>query len=194
MEADEFHVVWFGSRGGPPGAAKRFWEKDPAFDALLHERYGELHRAVAAGEREAWKTQARACAAYVTILDQLSRNIFRGRKEAFASDVRAQSATLEGMASGLDRELDPVERRFFYMPLLHAEDLKLQDQGVIAFATLAAELPDPERGPVISQVISAAKHRAIVLRFGRFPHRNAVLGRDSTSQELAFLREPGSSF
>ncbi len=191
---DEFHAFWFGPPGGPLGAAARFWEKDPAFDQLLRDRFLDLHRAIDAGEREAWRNHPRACAAYVVVLDQLSRNMFRNTKAAFASDPRALAATLEGIRTGLDLALDANERRFFYMPLLHSEKLEHQDQAIIALAMLAASLPRETRGDVIDQVVSAAKHRAIIVRFGRFPHRNAILGRESTPEEIAFLGQPGSSF
>jgi uncharacterized protein (DUF924 family) len=196
MDADakEFHEFWFGPPTGPLGAASRFWEKDAAFDELLRGRFHGLHQAIATGSREAWTKTARSAAVYVVVLDQLSRNMFRGTADAFAHDQRALAATLEGMRSGIDRELDPVERRFFYMPLLHAEDLEMQDRAIIAFATLAADTTEAERAPIFTQVVSAAKHRRIIARFGRFPHRNAPLGRTSTPDELAFLEEPGSAF
>jgi uncharacterized protein (DUF924 family) len=194
MEAEEVLELWFGPPGGPVGFAQRWWEKDPAFDALLRERFAPIHRAIVDGAHEDWKTRARPCLAYIVVIDQLSRNMFRGSPEAFAYDTRAQSAALGGMQAGFDRELDAVQRRFFYMPLLHAEDRQLQDQAIIAFATLAASIPEAERTPVVHQVISGARHRNIIVRFGRFPHRNAILGRASTPEELAFLEEPGSSF
>lgn len=194
MLAEDVLEFWFGPVGGPIGAAARWWEKDPAFDELLRERFAGLHREIAEGKHEGWRSQARSCLAYVVVLDQLSRNMFRGRREAFEFDALAQSATLAGMHAGFDLELDSVQRRFFYMPLVHAEDRQLQDQAVIAFATLAEAIHEAERAPVIQQVIYAAKHRNIILRFGRFPHRNAIMGRVSSPAEVAFLESPNSSF
>jgi uncharacterized protein (DUF924 family) len=191
---EEFLEFWFGPRGGPLGAASRWADKDPAFDALLNERCLDLHREVVLGEHEDWRDQPRPCLAYVVIVDQLSRNMFRGRREAFAHDTLAQAATLGGMHAGFDRGYDSVERRFFYMPLLHAEDRELQEKAILAFATLAEAIPEAERAPVMIQVLSGVKHRNIILRFGRFPHRNAILGRESTAAEIAFLEQPGSSF
>lgn len=178
----------------PSGFAARWWEKDPALDALLRDRFLELHREIVEGRREAWKADPRSCLAYVVVIDQLSRNMFRGQKEAFAYDTLAQTATLQGLAAGLDRELAPLERLFFYLPLLHAEDRALQDRAIIEFATLAAAIPEAERAPVSTQVVMAARHRNVIVRFGRFPHRNAIVGRESTPAELAFLTEPNSSF
>ena len=142
MQAEDVLEFWFGPHGGPVGAATRWWEKDPAFDALLLERFRDLHREIAHGKHEGWRAQARSCLAYVVVIDQLSRNMFRNTKEAFAFDTLAQSATLAGIHAGFDRELDAVQRRFFYMPLVHAEDRQLQDQAIIAFATLAEAIPE----------------------------------------------------
>jgi len=193
-EAERFLEYWFGPPGGPMGAAKRWWEKDPTFDAELRDRFLELHRDIADGKHEDWLGQPRTSLAYVVILDQLSRNMFRGKPDAFGFDHLAQSATLAGIHAGFDRALTFGQRQFYYLPLLHAEDRQLQDHAVIAFATLAEVTPEAERGPVITQVIYAAKHRNIIVRFGRFPHRNAILGRPSSAAEIAFLKEPGSSF
>jgi uncharacterized protein (DUF924 family) len=194
MLAEDVLAFWFGPVGGPIGAAARWWEKDPDFDASLRERFAGLHREIVEGKHEGWRSQVRSCLAYVVVIDQLSRNMFRGRREAFEFDGLAQSATLAGMRAGFDLELDSVQRRFFYMPLVHAEDRQLQDQAVIAFATLAEATPEAERAPVIQQVIFAAKHRNIIVRFGRFPHRNAIMGRVSSPAEAAFLESPDSSF
>jgi uncharacterized protein (DUF924 family) len=193
-EAQAFLEFWFGPPGGPIGAAARWWEKDAAFDALLRERWSDLHAAILAGRREDWRARARSCLAYVVVLDQIARNVHRGTPLAFAGDAFAQTATLRGIRDGFDRGFDGVERRFFYMPLLHAEDRELQEQAILQFATLAAALPEAERGPVLTQVIMGARHRNVILRFGRFPHRNAILGRASSPEEIAFLKEPSSSF
>jgi uncharacterized protein (DUF924 family) len=194
VSPDAILEFWFGPPGGPIGAAKRWWEKDAAFDALLRERFLDVHREIAGGEHEDWRKEPRSCLAYVIVIDQFARNMFRNEKAAFALDPLAQSAVLEGMRLGWDRTFDSVQRKFFYMPLVHAEDRQLQDQAIIAFATLAEAIPESEREPIIKQVIWGAKHRNIILRFGRFPHRNAILGRASTPEEIAFLKEPGSSF
>ena len=194
MVPEDVLQFWFGVPGAETGAAKRWWEKDPAFDAQIRERFLGLHGEIGRGEREDWREQPRSCLAYVIVIDQLARNMFRGQKEAFALDPLAQSATLAGMHAGFDRQLETVHRQFFYMPLVHAEDRQLQEQAILAFATLAETMPEAERRPVITQVIYGAKHRNIILRFGRFPHRNEILGRPSTPAEIAFLKEPGSSF
>jgi uncharacterized protein (DUF924 family) len=194
MDAEELLSFWFGPPGGPVGAAKRWSEKDPQFDAFLRDRCLDLHREIVAGDHEDWRQIPRPCLAYVVVLDQLSRNMFREHREAFAYDIRTQAAVLEGMRAGFDRTLEPHEQLFFYMPLVHAEDRQLQDQAVLAFATLAESTPEESRAPIANQLLWAVKHRNVILRFGRFPHRNAILGRESTPDEVAFLKEPGSSF
>jgi uncharacterized protein (DUF924 family) len=194
MDAEQFLEFWFGPAGGPVGAAENWWKKDPAFDALLRDRCLDLHQAIIQGKHEAWRKDARSCLAYVVVIDQISRNVFRGKPEAFTQDTLAQSATIDGMRAGFDRTFDPRQKMFFYLPLLHAEDRQLQDQAVIMMATTAEATPEDERRPIMQQVIWGVKHRNIILRFGRFPHRNEILGRPSTPEEIEFLKEPGSSF
>ena len=143
MDAEAFLEQWFGPPGGPVGLSSRWWEKDPDFDQLLRDRFLALHAEVVSGKHDDWKAKPRSCCAYVVVIDQLSRNMFRGQKEAFAYDTLAQMATLQGLAAGLDRELASLERLFFYLPLLHAEDRALQDRAIIEFATLAAAIPEP---------------------------------------------------
>lgn len=163
---------------------ERWWTKDPAFDALLAERFLALHEAVARGEHDAWRETARGALATVIALDQLPRNLFRGTPRAFATDPAARAATRDALDRGFDHALGVFERGFLYMPLMHSEDPADQARCVALFAA---------HGPP-AYVGFAEQHRAIVDRFGRFPHRNAVLGRASTPEEEAFLREPGSSF
>jgi len=194
MEAEHVLEFWFGPKGATPSADPRWWKKDPAFDATIRERFAALHGRIANGELDGWRSDPRTCLAYVIVLDQFSRNMYRDAKEAFAFDAMAQAATLAGIAGGLDRALGFFERSFFYMPLVHAEDRAVQDDAIIAFARLVGETPEAARGDIVTYLIYAVRHRDIVHRFGRFPHRNAILGRRSSPEELAFLKEPGSSF
>ncbi|HEV2287048.1 MAG TPA: DUF924 family protein, partial [Steroidobacteraceae bacterium] len=125
---------------------------------------------------------------------QFPRNIYRHTPRAFATDEQALALTLSGMQSGADGALDPPERLFFYMPLQHAERIDAQDEGLAACRRLAAEVP-PELGAIFARVLThAGEHHSIIERFGRFPHRNAVLGRPSTPEELAWLEAGGASF
>lgn len=189
---------WFGMVDelghAPDDRAARWWKKDPEFDAALRDRFGELYRGIAAGELEAWLGSARERLAYVIVLDQFSRNMFRDTDQMFAHDARAQAAALGGIERGMDRTLPTDLRAFYYLPLMHSEDLMLQDKCVDLFGALARELPEEGRARIVSNLKFARMHRDIVARFGRFPHRNDVLGRTSTAEETEFLTQPGSSF
>jgi uncharacterized protein (DUF924 family)/uncharacterized protein YciI len=194
----EVLTFWFGELDaeGQADAAhsQRWYRKDPAFDRLITDTFADLHAAVARGERDHWLASARGRLAVIIVLDQFSRNMFRDSAQSFAQDARAQAVVLEGLARGEDRRLAFAERSFFYMPLMHAEDRGLQERSVAAFSGWRDELASPARERVEGLLEYAVRHEAIVRRFGRFPHRNRVLGRASTPEELAFLQEPGSSF
>jgi uncharacterized protein (DUF924 family) len=198
-EYEEVLSFWFGEldeRGRADSAhAARWWKKDPAFDGEIRDRFETLHRAVANGEREEWLSSARGRLAYVIVLDQFSRNMFRDSGKMFACDPQALAAALGGIELGMDRQVAHDERSFFYMPLMHSEDLAAQDRCVALFAAWRDELaqvaPEEKRADSVSY---AERHRDIVKRFSRFPHRNALLGRESTPEELEFLTKPGSSF
>jgi uncharacterized protein (DUF924 family) len=189
---------WFGEldatgRADPQYSA-RWWKKDPAFDASLRERFLPLHEALRRGECASWRDTARGRLAYLIVLDQLSRNMFRDTAAMFASDELALAAATDGIDLDLDRRLRLDERAFFYMPLVHCEQIAVQDRGVHLFKGFAAELPEALRASMTERVEFAERHRDIIRRFGRFPHRNAILGRASTPEEVEFLKEPGSAF
>jgi uncharacterized protein (DUF924 family) len=179
---------WFGplDEQGHADAAhvSRWWKKDAAFDAEVQTRFGALHEAVVRGDRDLWLTTPRGRLAFIVVLDQFSRNMFRDSARAFAGDARALEAAREGIATGADRQLAAHERGFMYMPLMHSESLEAQDRCVELF----------EAANDAGSAKYAERHRDIIRRFGRFPHRNAVLGRLSTDAERAFLEQPGSSF
>ena len=160
----------------------RWWKKDPAFDAEIRDRFLELHDAIERDEREDWLETPRGALAYVIVLDQFSRNMFRGSARMFVSDARALAAARGAVDRGMDRSLSRDERMFLYMPFMHSEDIVDQDRCVGLFASLQ------------EWVRYAEEHRNIVRRFARFPHRNALLGRQSTSEELEFLKQTGSWF
>jgi uncharacterized protein (DUF924 family)/uncharacterized protein YciI len=191
-------AFWFGEldRHGQADTlhSQRWFRKDPAFDAEIRTRFGELHAAVARGERDHWLATPRGRLAAVLVLDQFSRNLFRDSPQSFAQDAKAQAVTLDALARGDDRQLAAAERAFIYMPLMHAEDRALQERCLGAFSGWRDELGGPERERVQGLLSYAQQHRDIVHRFGRFPHRNRVLGRESTPEEAAFLQQPGSSF
>lgn len=180
---------WFGALDeqgdAAPATMRRWFMKDAAFDDEIRGRFGALHAAVAAGETRAWRTSTRGALADVIVLDQFSRNMFRDTPAMFATDAQALAIAKDAVARGLDREAPRGPRAFFYLPYMHSEELADQDACVDLFAA----------DPAYAQNLDfAERHRAIIRRFGRFPHRNAILGRPSTPDEDAFLREPGSSF
>jgi uncharacterized protein (DUF924 family) len=191
-------AFWFGELDEQglcaPETVERWWRKDPQFDATLRSRFSLEHAAIARGEREAWLADAHGRLAYVVVLDQFSRNMFRGTPGMFASDERALAAAVEGLGIGADRELRLHERVFLYMPLMHSERLDVQERGVATFAALAEAAPAAAKETFDGYVKYAGAHRDIVARFERFPHRNAILGRSTTPEEEAFLKQPGSSF
>jgi uncharacterized protein (DUF924 family) len=182
---------WFGPAGSPEHGRARdvWWRKDAAFDATIRARFGPRVDAAVAGGLRDWDSTAEGALARVLLLDQFTRNIHRGTAHAFAGDGLALEAARAMVATGQDRQLMPQARAFAYMPFEHAEDLAAQDEAVRLLGALEAEAPE-----VTGMVDYALRHRAIVARFGRFPHRNAALGRASTAEELEFLMQPGSSF
>ncbi|AKT40512.1 DUF924 family protein [Chondromyces crocatus] len=186
---------WLGEPGADPLAnAGRWFSVDPTFDAELRSRFSALLERGERDELEPWRTTPRGSLAYVILHDQIPRNIFRGTRKAFSHDERALEATLVAIARGFEADLGIVERWFLYMPLMHAEDITYQQRCVDAFARLADECEIPLRGALQNSLDYAIRHRDVVARFGRFPHRNAALGRTSTADEIEFLQEPGSSF
>ena len=182
VEALDF---WFGApdsreRGRP---RKSWFEKSEPFDAEIRRRFLATWERAGRGELGRWQATPLASLALIVVLDQFPRNMFRGTARAFASDSLALAAARETIARGFDRLLSPVERTFIYLPFAHAEDLAAQRRSLALFHGL-----DPE------SVRSATRHYEIIARFGRFPHRNAILGRQSTAEEAEFLKQPGSSF
>ncbi len=177
----------------PPGreAFRPEWfRKDPAFDATIRERFGEDVEAALAESRDGWDSGADGCLALVLLLDQFTRNIFRDTPRAFAGDARALALAGAAIADGRDRALPPLRRWFLYLPYMHAESLADQERSVALFRALR------EAGGAAfdSPLDYAVRHRDVIARFGRFPHRNAILGRESTKDEVDFLRQPGSAF
>jgi len=189
---------WFGPPGpdGRPdvGQRKRWFTKDDAFDAALRERFLATHAEVVARGHEDWLATARGRLAYVIVLDQLSRNMFRGTPGMFIHDVQAREAAVAGIDRGDDARLSFDERAFLYMPLMHSENLVEQERSVTLFLARRDAAPPGLESDAENNVRFARMHRDIVLRFGRFPHRNATLGRSSTPAEEAFLEQSGSSF
>lgn len=178
-----------------PEVAKRWWKKDAAFDELIREKFGNAHGRAARGELDDWASTPRGRVALVILLDQFSRNLLRNDPRAFAQDPKALSLTLAAVDADELDALKTAEIYFLLMPFMHAEDVKAQDRGLSLYNERAELAPSEEAKKMLSAAAHYAKlHRDIVVRFGRFPHRNAVLGREGTPEEIAFLKEPNSSF
>ena len=179
---------WFGEGDDYGKAHKRWFEKDPAFDTVVTNRFKKLHEEMLQGKHREWLVEPRDCLARIIVLDQCPRHIYRGSARAFSSDALALEAAKHLVAKGWDRELLPVERMFAYLPYEHSESLADQERA----CELCAPLQQfPETADVPGYAVA---HRDIIRRFGRFPHRNALLGRASTAEEIEFLKQPGSSF
>src|SRR5262249_33598313 len=177
-------------------AKRRMWFGDGSnYDAEIRERFGTLHERAASGELEdEWAASARGRLALILVLDQFSRHVHRGSGSAFAQDAMAQRLAADGIARALDPDLIPAARTFFYLPLEHAEDITLQRHSVESFRHLCDGVAPEWRKEYEGFLDYARRHHDIVARFGRFPHRNAALGRASTPEEAEFLKLPASSF
>lgn len=163
---------------------RQWWAKDRAFDDKLRERFLSLHERAVCCELFVWRTNAAGRLAEIIVLDQFSRNLFRDQARAFAADPLALCLAQEMVAAGLDRELPARQRAFAYMPYMHSESLPIHDTARPLF----------EQPELADTLESELRHRAILERFGRYPHRNTILNRVSTAQEIEFLAHPGSSF
>ena len=193
MERDALAVMdfWFGRHGdrGRNSPRQQWFRKSDDFDAQIRDRFGMLIPRAIAGELDAWSAEPEGAVARILVLDQFTRYVFRGSAQAFDGDARALAAARALVDSGTDRKLPGVQRQFVYLPFEHAEDIGAQDEALRLFAQL--ERDAPEVGELLAW---AQRHHDIIARFGRFPHRNAALGRASTPEEIEFLSQPGSSF
>ena len=175
---------WFGD-GSDPDHERRWFVQDAAFDETCRTGFLADHERAAAGELDFWSASARGALALILLLDQFPRNMFRGAPRSFATDPQALAAAREAIARGFDLALPPIQRSFVYMPFEHSESLAPQEESMRLFEKLAAEHPE-----LTGHVEYARDHFEVIRRFGRFPYRNAVLGRASTPAEMEFLRRP----
>ena len=189
---------WFGSSGSASEVAAqkgRLWfGKRDSQDLEARERFGDWVEQALAGGLTDWAQRPEGWLALVLLLDQLPRMIFRDTPKAFSGDLRAQALVAQGLAAGFDRQLKPIQRVFIYLVLEHCENLAVQNEAVSRFIDLVREQPEAERAVFEDNLDYAERHQKIIARFGRFPHRNAVLGRESTAEEIEFLNRPGSRF
>ncbi len=181
---------WFGREGEEGyGEFREAWfTKDPEFDREVRDRFEGAYEEAAAGRLEHWKDEAQSCLALIILLDQFTRNMFRGDPKTYATDDKAREAARHAVEHAYDRELSPYGRLFVYLPFEHSEDLEDQRFSVELFRGLAAEMGSEDL------LGYAVRHLEIIERFGRFPHRNEILGRATTPEEAEFLRGPDSSF
>lgn len=189
---------WLGAHPIDRAAMQRvqaqWFTKDEAFDAELRRRFGPTIAAARAGQLDDWAQDAEGRLALLIVLDQFTRNACRGQPDSFAADPQALAVALEGIARGDDQRVPPMARIFCYLPLEHAEDAAMQARSVALFAALR-DAPDAEPKAFFDVTLDfARKHQDVIERFGRFPHRNAILGRESTADELAYLAQPGAGF
>jgi uncharacterized protein (DUF924 family) len=189
MTYDRVLDFWFDRQDGRPLDFRACWfEKSDAFDAQVAERLGAAVESALAEGFADWAETPEGTLALLILLDQCPRNMFRGQAKAFAGDARARIVARQAVDRGFDIALPPVMRLFFYLPFEHSEHLPDQELAHLLFSALDKELPGHDLADW------AEKHRIVIARFGRFPHRNAALGRQSSPEEIAFLNQPGSSF
>ncbi len=197
-ESDSLLEVWFGDdldiRETVVARVRTWFEGGAAFDEALKRRFGSLPDRALRGEFAAWRETPRQTVALVLALDQLPRNLFRDTGRAFAYDTAAVDTTRWAISHEMDEQVHPVEAAFFYFPLEHAEDIDLQTQCVSLFRRLTDRAPSSLRDVFESFESFAERHRGVIERFGRFPHRNELLGRVSTPEESRYLREGGETF
>ena len=172
-------TFWFDEAG-----SAAWWKADPGFDDLIRQRFGSLLQQAAKGELFSWRPTALGRLAEIIVLDQFSRNMYRNTSQAFAQDPTALVLAQEAIAAGADRELEPSQCSFLYMPFMHSESKLIHQQAELLYRKLGSK----------GNLEFELKHKAIIDRFGRYPHRNELLGRSSTADELEFLQQPGSSF
>jgi len=189
VTASEILEFWFTE------PARSLWfATRPAFDDEIRSRFGAVVDAAAAGELDGWAADAAGALALTIVLDQFPRNIHRGTPAAFAHDARARAVAHRAVERGLDRDVPLDRRMFFYLPFEHSELAVDQGQSVALFARWVSEHAPDQRAYADDQMTYVVRHHDIIRQFGRFPHRNAILGRASSPDEIAFLREPGAAF
>ena len=171
-----------------------WFEKNAAFDEAIRVRFEDTVRAAAAGELEHWERTAPGALALVIVLDQFPRNLYRGSARAFAADPRAREVADQALSRRLDQDIPLAQRHFFFLPFEHSESTGDQERSIALFQAWAEAHDGPARDRALEQMRYVHRHAEIVARFGRFPHRNEALGRESTEAEIAFLREPMSAF
>lgn len=197
-DTDEILDYWFGTASEADEVSRQkkhlWWEADPKIDAEIRTRFGALVEAAGRNELSEWAQTPEGLLALILLTDQFPRNIFRGTPRAFAFDAAARAYCKHGIARGFDLQLPLIRRVFHYLPLEHSESIEDQNESVRLFSELAELAPIAQKALFDGYRTYAERHREIIARFGRFCHRNGILGRPSRPEEVEFLRQPGSSF
>lgn len=190
-EAKAVLTFWFGEPGSAEyGKPRSLWfQKDTRVDEEITQRFSALHQAVSRGEKDSWQQHPQSLLALIIVLDQFSRHIYRDSAAAFSSDKQALSLAMSGVDQGFDQKVEPIARVFYYLPFEHSEDIVHQRQAMTLFTQLSKE-----NSAYTTFLDYAKKHYDVIAQFGRFPHRNAVLGRVSSTAEQQYLSESGSGF
>ena len=189
----DVHKFWFGCKNFEDSASFRdiWFQADDSFDEQIREKFTVTLSEAVSGALDFWQKNPEGALALVLVLDQFSRNIFRGQPRAFSSDAKARSVARRAIDQGLDRKVPPIHRMFFYLPFEHSENLADQRRSVALFLGVVMDFDEALRKLVRT---SALRHAEIIESFGRFPHRNLALGRAMTAAEIVFLEQPQSSF
>jgi uncharacterized protein (DUF924 family) len=197
-KSDLIHEFWFGHNPDDAVTAqeksKLWWSKNQDSDQEMRRQFATDVEATVVHELDEWKNNSRSLLSLILLTDQFPRNIYRAMPKAFQFDPMAQNLCLTGIEQGMEKKLRPIERVFFYLPLEHSESIEHQKLSVQLFTQLYQEVPQAHMDTFRGFLIFALRHRRVIERFGRFPHRNKILNRPSTPEEVDFLLEPGSSF
>lgn len=193
-QAKEILQYWFGDRQPgdpvPEDRTKLWFSGDGAIDETIKKKFHGLLGKARDGELRSWEETPEGCLALILLFDQFSRHIFRNSPDAFAQDTQALRLCLRGVDRGWDQQFDPVQRVFFYFPMVHAENLQVQKKGLDYFIRLAQNAQEAQWDFIDEVLNHAIEHHEVIERFGRFPKRNTILGRASTTDEIAYLGEP----
>jgi len=194
----EVLTYWFGALQSdsefPEEKAKMWFAGGEEVDRYIRTNFLHALKRAICGDLDEWQKDARSALALVILLDQFSRNIFRDSPQMFAQDKKALEIALDAIDHGYDTAIKPVEAIFFYMPLEHSEDIKIQEKSLALFNAVVERAPAATQFPMQNALDYAKQHYDIIKRFGRYPHRNDILGRQSTAEELEFLKQPGKTW
>ena len=200
-EAVDFKQVldfWFGNADSDLEILEQksslWWKKDADLDAEMAERFSATLDGLVAGELSGWGKKPVSLLAMIVLADQFSRNIYRDTEKAFAQDELALALTLQGLETRIDLQLGKIHRIFFYMPLEHSENLSVQDRSIEMYRELYESAPEDLKVTIKGDLDYAILHREVIEKFGRYPHRNVILNRNSTDEEIEYLKQPGSGF